>query len=491
MFDQLSAEQFETLAKDNNYVVVHKEILTDQLTPTQIYAAIESQAQAITLLESNPNEAHLGRYSHLCFDPLLTVSATANQVSVERNGQQETRDTDPFDVLREYRDQMGCLPQNPLCKFAGGFVGYLSYDGVRFIEAIPNRHQVSEEIPRLLFRYCQNHISFDHQTGKVVIATVAEIENGDTQSAYKKAMAKIGKLLDQLKNPPPSTHFNIMDQAEKPLIASSVSDSDYCAMVEKAKAEIVEGEVFQVVLSRAFSVKINAKPFDVYRALRFSNPSPYMFYVEVNGHAFAGASPEKLISIDNGVVETRPLAGTRPRGQLPDAELAEDLLADEKEVAEHMMLVDLGRNDVGRVGVPGTVKVARLKDIEYYARVIHISSTVQAKLSEGKDVFDAIKAAFPAGTLSGAPKIRAMEIIDGLEHSARGLYGGMVCGIDANGNLDSCIAIRMAHINDGVATVQAGAGVVYDSDPQKEADETRHKARAILEGIALAGGMSQ
>ena len=262
-------------------------------------------------------------------------------------------------------------------------------------------------------------------------------------------------------------------------------------MVEKAKQHIVDGDIFQVVLSRCFSTKVDAKPFDVYRALRFSNPSPYMFYLEVNGYAIAGASPEKLVSIEDGVVEIRPLAGTRPRGKLPDKELAEDLLNDEKEVAEHMMLVDLARNDVGRVGVPGTVKVSRLKEIEYYARVIHISSTVQAQLSPDKDVFDALKGGFPAGTLSGAPKIRAMEIIDELESSSRGIYGGTICAIDGVGNMDNAIAIRMAMIKDGVATVRAGGGLVYDSDPQEEADETRHKARAILDGIALARGMGK
>jgi anthranilate synthase component 1 len=487
MFDVLTYEQFEQLARDDDQVIVYKEIITDQLTPTQIYASIQLTARDITLLESNPHEAHLGRYSHLCFDPLVSVSASGKIVTVVENGESRELQADPFQVLREYRQRLGCRSLNPLCKFAGGFVGYLSYDGIRFIENIPNRHQSENGVPELLFRYCQNHISFDHRSGKILVATVAPVEGVDHQLAYDQAMQRVEAIIKQLKHPPQSSYFNDGTQAID--IQTSVSDADFCQMVDQAKQRIVDGDIFQVVLSREFSVKVNAEPFDVYRALRFSNPSPYMFYFEVNGTAFAGASPEKLVSIDNGTVETRPLAGTRPRGQLPDDELAADLLGDEKEVAEHMMLVDLGRNDIGRVAIPGTVAVSKLKEIEYYSRVIHISSTVQGQLSADKDVFDAIKAAFPAGTLSGAPKIRAMEIIDELEQSSRGLYGGVVCGIDADGNLDSCIAIRMAQVKDGVATVRAGAGVVYDSDPQKEADETQHKARAILEGIVLAGGM--
>lgn len=491
MFERLTTEQFSELAKESNNVVVYKEIVTDQLTPTQIYAAIEATAKDITLLESNPNEKHLGRYSHLCFNPLVTISATGKQISVQEGDKLTELDGDPFEVLRRYHKKLGCKALNPLCKFAGGLVGYLSYDGIRFVENIPRRHGERNEVPDLLFRYYKNHISFDHQTGKVMVATVVQLgQSQSTQVAYDDAMKEVDSILSQLREAPRSAFFNPSDEVS-PVIESDVSDKDYCSMVEKAKKHIVDGDIFQVVLSRSFSTKIDAKPFDVYRALRFSNPSPYMFYFEVNGHAIAGASPEKLVSLDRGKVEVRPLAGTRPRGKLPDDELATDLLSDEKEVAEHMMLVDLARNDVGRVGVPGTVAVNRLKEIEYYSRVLHISSTVEAKISDDKDVFDALKAAFPAGTLSGAPKVRAMEIIDELECSPRGIYGGAICAIDSDGNMDNAIAIRMTDIKNGVATVRAGAGVVYDSNPQKEADETQHKAKAILEGIALAGGMGK
>jgi anthranilate synthase component 1 len=489
MFDFLTYSQFKTLATANNHVVVYKEILSDTLTPTQMYAAIKNTARDIMLLESNPNEGHLGRYSHLCFDPIVTVSATLKETTVYENGQSRQESRDPFDTLRDYRAKMGCRSLNPLCKFAGGFVGYLAYDGVRFIEDIPKRLNDEEAIPVLLFRYCQNHISFDHKTGNIVVATVSQIHNCEKELVYEEALARIDSIIDRLKSPPSTLFFN--KNREQLEIRSSVSDDEFSKLVLLAKQHILDGDIFQVVLSREFSAVVGADGFDIYRALRFSNPSPYMFYFEVGKIAFAGASPEKLVSIDQGVVETRPLAGTRSRGRLPDDLLAKDLLKDSKEVAEHMMLVDLARNDVGRVAKPGSVKVTRLKEIEYYARVIHISSTVQAELRNGKDVFDAIKAAFPAGTLSGAPKIRAMEIIDALEQSPRGLYGGMVGGIDSEGNLDSCIAIRMATIKEGVATVRAGAGIVYDSDPQQEADETRHKAQAILEGIRLAGGLSQ
>lgn len=488
MFTVLEFTKFAELAAHHENVVVYKEVATDQLTPTQIYAAIADTAQDITLLESNPNEKEQGRYSHLCFNPLLTISVKEKTITItEENGCQEIED-EPFKVLRQYYNKLRCVSENNLCKFAGGFVGFMSYDAITYIEDI--KGQQKSDLPAILFHYYKNHISFDHQTGKLMLATVVQVNaSADVEGLYNNAIAELEKITIQLQTPVKLNHFSSDSNFAMEKVATDISDSGYCEMVEQAKQYIVGGDIFQVVLSREFSLPVSANSFDIYRALRFSNPSPHMFYFSVEGTAIAGASPEKLVSIADGIVEVRPLAGTRARGQKPDAELAEDLLNDEKEMAEHMMLVDLGRNDVGRIAKPGTVKVTKLADIEYYSRVIHISSTVQGELEAGKDAFDALQATFIAGTLSGAPKVRAMEIIAELEKSPRGIYSGVVCGIDGAGNMDSAIAIRMATIKDGVAKVRAGAGLVYDSDPQAEANESRHKAKAILEGISLAEEM--
>lgn len=261
-------------------------------------------------------------------------------------------------------------------------------------------------------------------------------------------------------------------------------------MVEKAKEYIHKGDAFQIVLSRQFYKKYLVSPFQIYRALRMSNPSPYMFFIEHNNTFIAGSSPERLASVKNRIVETHPIAGTRKRGATAhdDRVIAEDLLNDKKEVAEHVMLVDLARNDIGSVSVPGTVQIKKFKDIQHLTKVMHITSVVEGELSANKDALDGLRAVFPAGTLSGAPKIRAMEIIDKLEPSRRGLYGGAVCFVDNDGNLESCIAIRMAIMKDNIATVQAGCGIVFDSDPASETEETRSKASAVLNGIDLAEG---
>jgi anthranilate synthase component 1 len=490
MFDELSLEAFRALAKDNKNIVVYKEFAADQLTPTLIYAAIEATAKDITLLESNPNEKEQGRFSHLCFDPIVTISADGAIVTVKSDNDEFKINSNPFVILREYYNKLRCTGRNSLCKFAGGFVGFMAYDAIRYIEDIAVESRAG--IPAILFRYYKNHISFDHQTGKLMLATVVQLTgDDDLSSKYSVAKAELEKNIAQLEKYQPSSYFNnnFVSNIADGRVHCEVDDREYLALVAKAKQHIVAGDIFQVVLSREFSIKINAKPFDIYRALSFSNPSPHMFYFTIGDIAIAGASPEKLVSLQNGILEVRPLAGTRARGEKSDVQLQQELLNDEKEMAEHMMLVDLGRNDIGKVAVPGTVKVTKLAEIELYSRVMHISSTIQGKLSSDQDAFAVLQATFPAGTLSGAPKVRAMEIIASLEVSPRGLYGGVVCGIDGAGNIDSAIAIRMATIKDNVATVRAGAGVVYDSNPQAEADETSCKARAILEGIALAEEM--
>ncbi|MCH9757370.1 MAG: anthranilate synthase component I family protein [Gammaproteobacteria bacterium] len=490
-FETLSYEQFKALAASHACVAVYQEIPGDQLTPTNAYLALQSTAKNITLLESTPNESTKGRYSYLCFDPIATIQSSGQTVEIHHQNTHQTIHADPFDVLRQYQTELAVKSTHPLTGFIGGMVGFMSYDAIRLIETIPNQHQDIDKTPDLLFRFYRNHITFDHQTGKVMIATATSIKasQGSLKTVYQNARNRLQNITQKLISYQTETTQDLLNKSfKKTAIQVEPNDADYCERVKEAQKNIQAGDIFQVVLSRQFKIKTKAKPFDIYRALRFSNPSPYLFYIELDNAVIAGASPEKFISIKDNVLESCPLAGTRARGNQSDEQLAKDLKSDPKELAEHMMLVDLARNDLGKVAVPGSVKVTKLKAIETYARVMHLASTVKATLREDMDVFDAMKASFPAGTLSGAPKIKAMEIIDALEIKRRGIYGGVICAIDGQGNLESCLAIRTALIKKDAVFVQAGAGVVHDSVPQSEADETYHKARAILEGILLAEG---
>jgi anthranilate synthase component I len=488
MFKQLTYDEFSTNARTHKRIAVYKEIIGDQLTPTNVVLALQNNYHDLTLLESSPKEVTHARYSHLGFDAIATIQSYGDKVNITCQTESQTIEADPFDLLRQYKTLLYCKTLHPLSGYIGGLVGFISYDAIRLIENIPDNNPDMHHCPDMLFRSYTNNITFDHQTNKIVITTVAEI-NDDVENSYQQAMQRIDKFINHISQRPASTKQKYFNTTASQISTQvDIDDQHYCQMVNEAKKNIEQGDIFQVVLSRQFNIKITATPFDIYRALRFSNPSPYMFYIEADDYAITGASPEKLISIKNNTIESCPLAGTRARGQRPDDVLSDELLHNEKEIAEHMMLVDLARNDLGKVAVPGTVAVTKLKQIEKYSRVMHISSTIQAQLKQNVDVFDAIKASLTAGTLSGAPKIRAMELIDQLETSKRGIYGGTVCGIDSEGNLDSCIIIRTALIKDGVASVRAGAGIVYDSNPQSEADETRHKAQAIIDGIQLAEG---
>ena len=487
MFKQLTYEKFVTLARTHKRIAVYKEISGDTLTPTNIMLALQATNHDITLLESSPKEKQHGRYSYLCFNPIATIKSFGKDVTINENGKTETITTDPFDTLRTYQTKLYCKTDHPLSGYVGGMVGFISYEAIRSIETIPNDNPDIDQIPDLLFRCYANSISFDHQTGKVVITTATEVGE-NTQNSYQQAMDTIEDIIRQIYRQHPKNETLFNQPSSQASVQVDIDDQQYAQMVDQAKLKIIAGDIFQVVLSRQFSIKVNAKPFDIYRALRFSNPSPYMFYLEADDYVITGASPEKLISIKDRMIESCPLAGTRARGHQPDDVLINDLLSDEKEVAEHMMLIDLARNDLGKVAKTGTVNVTKLKEVEKYSRVMHISSTIQAELQDKVDVFDAIKASFTAGTLSGAPKISAMKIIDQLETTRRGIYGGIICGIDSDGNLDSCIAIRTTLIKNGIASVRAGAGIVHDSNPHAETDETRHKAQAILDGILLAEG---
>lgn len=462
-------------------MVVFKEIPMAGITPTGAFQALADKTGNAALLESGL-VGHQGRFSFLHLDPFLEISSKGTSITRKEGKETRTFSADPFEVLRAQQQAFKPGTGHFLSRYTGGLVGYLGYGCVRLFEDIPDRHLEKDSPPDLVFRRYRQTVAFDHSAGKVVVSSL--VLPGDAPEKALKEIENISGLLTDADQKQPLLKGN-----SGPVLKfeETMSDQEFEAIVKKAKDNIVEGDIFQVVLSRAFKARISAHPFQVYRALKRLNPSPFMFYLDLGGDAIVGSSPEKLVSLEGGVLESSPLAGTRPRGpNLDDQALEDDLIKDPKERAEHMMLVDLARNDLGAISSPGTVEVKKLMEVEKFARVMHISSTVQGQLAPGKDAFDALKFCLPAGTLSGAPKIRAMEIIDELETGRRNYYGGAVCAIDHGGNLNSCIVIRTMEFSGGVATVRAGAGVVAGSDPLMEAGETRHKAAAVLEAIALA-----
>ena len=478
MFKQLSLDTFLKLSQTRSRVAVYREFPCDDLSPYVCFDLIRRRGAGCALLESAIKDKEVGRFSLIAFNPVgtLTVKGADSQFRSEEG----TRILSgaPLDNLRELLAQMHCALDPDLPPLVGGAVGFLSYDAVRCFEVIPDRHDTGT-IPDFLFYFHRSYIAFDHIKGSITLSVVVE---GGQEVDYTQAIEEILALKTLLAQPhvkpqaPLSSVFPFVEE---------IDDRAFCEKVVKAKEYIASGDVFQVVLSRAFQKPFAGSLFDVYRALRMANPSPFMFYIEGEDFAVAGASPERLIKLEKGKLYTMPIAGTRPRCQERDAAVEKELLADLKEDAEHMMLVDLGRNDLGAVAEVGTVAVKELKAVRHFAHVTHLVSTLEADLKKGADALDALRAAFPAGTLSGAPKIRAMEIIDELEESRRGLYGGAVCTIDNGGEMDSCIAIRMAVLQGGLITVRAGAGIVFDSDPIKEAEETRQKAKGVFEAIRM------
>lgn len=489
MFQELSKNEFDRLSCKGAKVVVFREIPGDRLTPTGAFRAIRDEAKGAALLESSLT-GHLGRYSFLHLNPFYEMRATGRAVTVHEKGEETALQADPLAVLRERKAATLPLSLHPLSRYTGGLVGYMAYDSVRLFEDIPDRHRSSEkavDMADMVFRQYATSIAFDHATGKVVVSHLADTAD---EGSYDLAITYINGLVDRLLAPQEAgDKADVITKSEDFASSVDMDDAAFCAIVEQAKDHIRAGDVFQVVLSRTFEAPLQADPFDVYRAMRLVSPSPFMFYIDLDDAVIVGASPEKLVSLDEGVLQSCPLAGTRPRGQgVSDHDLEAELLNDEKERAEHMMLVDLARNDLGALSKAGSVRVNELMHVQKFSHVMHISSTVEGQISDDKDAFDALRLALPAGTLSGAPKIRAMEIIDALETSRRGVYGGTVCAIDHEGNLNSCIIIRTAVLKDGVARVRAGAGIVYDSDPMSEAMETRHKTRGVFEALRLAEG---
>lgn len=479
-------EEFSTLAERNNRIAVYREIMADRLTPIAVVEQLQTEMQEGTLLESALHHSDDGRYSYIALGLMAQLTALGNQIT-QRIGDYATQISgDPFQVLRQMQTEFLCeQPSHDLLRLHGA-VGLVTYDAVRLRESIPDRHQATLDTPDLLFNFYHTTLIFDHMQHTLLLAKVVEV-NGDLHDIYTSTLDYLQNLVAKISQSISSVDNKYVQKTDAPTVQVDVSDTEFMALVEQAKDYIKAGDAFQIVLSRCFKQPYQTKPLDIYRALRNVSPAPYMFYFPNQYGAILGASPEKMITVRNGLVEINPIAGTRARHSQEDEEKnSQELLKDEKELAEHRMLVDLARNDLGVVCEPGTVQVKDLLQVKHFSHVSHLTSVVTGQLRADKDALDALQATFPAGTVSGAPKIRAMEVIDALETSRRGYYAGAFCRLDALGNFDSCIAIRMAVLRDGIATVRTGAGIVADSNPATEAAETRHKAQGILEAIALA-----
>ena len=481
-------EDFLELAGEGSVVPVVKRVMADLQTPVAAYLKIERLSPYSFLLESVEGGEKVARYSFLGFDPEIIVRSRANKVTIERGSAREESDEPMLAVLRRLSGKQIPVRFADLPPFVSGAVGYLSYDAVRWFEKIPDAHSDDIGIDDAVMMFFSRLLVFDHVRHQIhVIANV--FTDGKTEGLeddYQKAIADIEAMEARLEDP--IEPLPRRPSSAKRRVRSNMTKERYEQAVTAAKEYIAAGDIFQAVLSQRFEVGLTAHPFEVYRALRVVNPSPYMFFLKIDGQSIIGASPEMLVRATGRRIEYRPIAGTRPRGatETEDLLLGEEMRADEKEVAEHVMLVDLGRNDLGRVADYGSVDVTDLMIIERYSHVMHLASAIKARLKAGMDRFDAVAATFPAGTVTGAPKIRAMEIIDELEPTRRGVYAGAVMYLDYSGNLDSCIAIRTILTKDGKAYFQAGAGIVADSVPESEYVETVNKARAMLQAIEMA-----
>ena len=489
MIQQLSLNAFLAMANAAKRIAIYREINAHDITPIHIAESLANEMQDGAMLESGLDHQERGRYSFIAFGSIAEL-CVRNKVLTQRIGSTiTTHNTHPFTLLRQLISQLACVGESHALNYVNSAVGFVAFDAIRLFESIPDRHASDNSLPDLLFNFYQNTLVFDHQTQKLLINIAVDVDSyASPQQCYEDTQEKITAIITKIQHRPKHSMVKSTPvQKQDTPVTVDISDEQFIQMVTRAKQHIVQGDAFQIVLSRRFTTPYTTTPFEIYRALHQVTPAPYMFYLPLEDGFIIGASPEKLISVQDRQVETHPIAGTRQCSEKSSREaITKELLSDTKEIAEHMMLVDLSRNDLGAVCKPGSVKVSDLLTVKHFSHISHITSVVSGELREDKDSLDALAAAFPAGTLSGAPKIRAMEIIDELETSRRGLYGGAICRIDHKGNLDSCIAIRMAVLKDNIATVRTGAGIVFDSDPQSEANETRQKAKGILEAIKYA-----
>ena len=482
-----SFEEFKDLARRGTFLPVCKEIVADLLTPVSAFLKIAEHADYAFLLESVEGGEHVGRYSFLGKDPFLILRAKDGKTTIDRGGVTKESEQSCVETLRrlmaDFRSPF--VPELP--RFTGGAVGYLGYGAASWFEPTLGDLGASPDgADAAGFMLFDTVLAFDHVQHRILIIANARITpDEDLESLYQFACAKIQFLERELER---NLSHTRAEAAEGLTFTSNHTRERFEEQVRAAKEHIAAGDIYQVVLSQRFEADVAAEPFTVYRALRHVNPSPYMYFIRMGDVSVVGSSPEMLVRVEGSRVETHPIAGTRPRGRNDeeDMRLAEELKRNEKERAEHVMLVDLGRNDVGRVCEYGSVRVPQFMGLERFSHVMHLTSIVEGKLADDRDRLDALVSCFPAGTVSGAPKVRAMQIIKELEPSGRGLYAGTVGYIDFAGNLDFCIAIRTVIMSKGKAYVQAGAGIVMDSNPAAEYDETRDKAKALLRALDIA-----
>ena len=486
-----TASQFETLARQGTHIPVVREILADLETPLSLFRKIDDGRTAF-LLESVEGGEKWARYSFLGVGARAMFRATGSRVEWTEAGDTEIIDTggDPLEVLRDRLRAFEAVQPTDLDlpRFIGGAVGMIGYDWVRFVEKIPDANPDKVGLPDAFFVLPEYVVVYDNVRHTALIVVHAKVEPGeDRKHAFAQADAKIESLIERIRQPlaaePRQPAIRVPMEVER-----SMSEEGFHEIVKRAKEYIEAGDIFQVVLAQQFQMPLQVDPFSIYRHLRVINPSPYMFFIRMEDAVMVGASPEILVRLEGDRIDVRPIAGTRWRGETPeeDKQLEADLLADPKERAEHLMLVDLGRNDAGRVSEIGSVEVDEYAAVERYSHVMHIVSNVHGKLRPNLDWLDVLRATFPAGTLSGAPKVRAMEIIDELETVRRGFFGGCCGYLDYSGNMDMAITIRTMVAKDGKVTLQAGAGIVADSVPEYEFEETINKSRAVLTAIDLA-----
>ena len=488
-----SLEDFIEKSRKGNIIPVYTEILADTETPVSAFKKIDAGGEAF-LFESVEGGDKWGRYSFLGTDPRATILTKGSTVAITVGEEVTTLEGDPIEIIRAAISSYKPVEVEGAPKFSGGAIGYIGYDAIRHIEKLPELTEDDLNVPDIFLVITDTMLVFDNMEHKITVVSNVFVEGEvDLKEAYNEGVAKIEAIVTRLKEARPSESKPDAKSGAKPgagKVTSTFAEIDFLAAVKKTKEYIRSGDIIQAVISQRFSVPLTGEPdpFDIYRALRIINPSPYMFFLRLAGIVLAGSSPEILVGNDGPDIRVRPIAGTRPRGKddAEDQRLETELLADPKERAEHIMLVDLGRNDVGRVAETGSVEVDELMVIERYSHVMHIVSNVKGRLKEGKDSFDALRACFPAGTLTGAPKVRAMEIIEEMEPVRRGVYGGSVGYISFSGNMDMCITIRTILVKDNIAHVQAGAGIVADSDPQKEFEETQNKARGMLKAVEMS-----
>ena len=493
----MKIEEFRKHAQSHNVIPVYRKLLADGETPLNIYKKLAQNKPGTFLLESAEHGGVWSRYSFIGVKSQTTLTEKDGQALwIGKPPVGVPTGVDPLTALRQSVAHLKSPKIEGLPTLTGGLVGYMGYDAVRRLEKLPTSSARDIELPEIAFMLTSDLVVMDHSDGTIILIANAINWDGSSErvdDSYLDAVSRLDRMQKELLGPI-AGDVSPLPSFDKPIFDRNMSEQDFKSKVEIAKEEIRAGEAFQIVLSQRFSMPTSADALDIYRMLRLNNPSPYMYLFRFeDGYDVVGSSPEALVKVTGKQVMVHPIAGTRKRSDSieEDVRLGEELLADPKERAEHLMLVDLGRNDLGRICAPGSVEVIDFMHIERYSHVMHIVSTVVGELASDKSPIDALFSVFPAGTLSGAPKPRAMEIIESLEPTRRALYGGAIGYFDFTGNIDTCIAIRTALVHNGIAYVQAGAGIVADSDPTAENDETLNKAAAVLGAIAAANEMKR